>query len=149
MKQRGFTLIELMIVIAIIGILASIAVPSYRDYVRKSNMAEVIALINAQSTKMQVFYNENGRWPNEAEWNAEQNIDRRTFESDVIEQSLFRAWGPTKAQLAVLPHASAFGSRQWIQYWLDESGGMIRGTFCDDQYPTPAVLAEYTPDGVC
>ena len=148
MKQRGFTLIELMIVIAIIGILASIAMPSYRDYVRKSNMAEIVTLINSQATKMQVYYNENGVWPTEADWNAEQNITRTSFANDIIEQTLFRRFG-TRAQLAVLPHASSFGSRQWIQYWLNDENGMIRGTYCDDTYPTPVALQEYTPDGAC
>jgi len=48
--QKGFTLIELMIVIAIIGILAAIALPAYQDYTKRAKMAEAVAFISSAKT---------------------------------------------------------------------------------------------------
>ncbi len=56
--QRGFTLIELMIVVAIIGILAAIAVPAYQDYTIKSRVSEGTSLVSAARTAVDVAFAE-------------------------------------------------------------------------------------------
>jgi type IV pilus assembly protein PilA len=61
--QKGFTLIELMIVVAIIGILAAIAIPAYQDYTIRSQVTEGLNLADAVKTGVAEFYANNGIWP--------------------------------------------------------------------------------------
>ncbi|MGE0351565.1 pilin [Hydrogenophaga sp.] len=61
--QQGFTLIELMIVVAIIGILAALAVPAYQDYTIRSKVSEGASLASAARTAVDVYYSENGTLP--------------------------------------------------------------------------------------
>ena len=62
-KQQGFTLIELMIVVAIIGILAAIAIPAYQDYTRRAQVSEGLSLAAGAKTAVSEFYQESGAWP--------------------------------------------------------------------------------------
>lgn len=55
-RVRGFTLIELMVTVAIVAILASIALPAYRDYVTRGRLAEAYATLGSQRVKMEQFY---------------------------------------------------------------------------------------------
>jgi type IV pilus assembly protein PilA len=61
--QQGFTLIELMIVVAIVGILAAIAIPAYQDYIARSKISEVLAAMGACKTSVTEYAQTNNAFP--------------------------------------------------------------------------------------
>src|SRR5260221_1130807 len=69
--QKGFTLIELMIVVAIIGILAAVALPAYQDYTVRAKMSEVILAASACRTSITEVYQTGGTPPAANDWGCE------------------------------------------------------------------------------
>lgn len=61
--QKGFTLIELMIVVAIIGILAAVALPAYQDYTKRSHVSEGLSLASGAKTSVTEYFSSIGSFP--------------------------------------------------------------------------------------
>ena len=70
--QKGFTLIELMIVVAIIGILAAVAIPAYQDYTKRAKMSEVILAASACRTSITEVVQSASTLPADGAWGCEQ-----------------------------------------------------------------------------
>ncbi|EMT3928040.1 pilin [Neisseria gonorrhoeae] len=95
--QKGFTLIELMIVIAIVGILAAVALPAYQDYTARAQVSEAILLAEGQKSAVTEYYLNHGKWP-------ENNTSAGVASSDKIKgkyvQKVEVAKGVVTAQMA-------------------------------------------------
>jgi len=70
MRQKGFTVIELMIVIVIIGVLAAVAIPQYNKYIARTQVAEAFAMLGSVKQALTLYYQENGEFPDQGSPNG-------------------------------------------------------------------------------
>ncbi|WP_285834434.1 pilin [Kangiella sp. TOML190] len=106
-KQAGFTLIELMIVIAIIGILAAIAIPAYQDFTIRSKVSEALVIAGKDKTSVSEYYISTGALPAAA---ADAGINVSNAQSNYLTADTTVAAGVLTYTLGALGSADAVGT---------------------------------------
>ncbi|ENX0297310.1 prepilin-type N-terminal cleavage/methylation domain-containing protein, partial [Neisseria gonorrhoeae] len=123
--QKGFTLIELMIVIAIVGILAAVALPAYQDYTARAQVSEAILLAEGQKSAVTEYYLNNGIWP-------ENNGDAGVASSSSIKgkyvQKVEVAKGVVTAQMASTGVNKEIQGKR-LSLWAKRQDGSVKW-FC-------------------
>ena len=149
--QQGFTLIELMIVVAIIGILAAVALPAYQDYTVRAKMSEVILALSACRTSITEVYQSGGSQPAANSWGCEAGASSKyvaavqTSSEGAITatiQNISAAVNSSLVTLIPLSNGTAAAT------WATNSGSGLFGWRCGSPTDGTNVNTKYLP-GSC
>jgi type IV pilus assembly protein PilA len=137
--QKGFTLIELMIVVAIIGILAAVALPAYQDYTTRAKVSEMILAASAGRTSLSEAYAANGKFPPDTS-----SADYVATQSSKYVSGVSYAIASSNAVITVtgrnLGNSAADGKKLKLTGVGDASAGTVTWTCTPDDMP-----AKYLP----
>lgn len=134
--QQGFTLIELMIVVAIIGILAAVALPAYSDYIKKTKVAEVMAAATQPKATIQEFYTVKGELP------STENVPTDKIKSQYVSSV---NWSGTVVTATVAPNSIPDVSGTITLTPTPTAGGESLNWACDTTINKKYVAASCKP----
>jgi type IV pilus assembly protein PilA len=124
--HKGFTLIELMIVVAIIGILAAIAIPAYQNYTIRAQVTEGLNLADGWKTSVAEYYANNGTWPTQANLTGStastgKYVSSVTVIAGGVIQATYSSTAPFQANakiagniLGLIPYTNANNDIVWV-----------------------------------
>lgn len=146
-SQKGFTLIELMIVVAIIGILAAVAVPAYSDYTVRAKVTEAITAAGAVKTSVADYYYANNALPTS---NSQAGLKGKTdYATEIVSQIEIRDGSGTDIEPGTVivsfnPLGDSIPADSTLAFIPDNSGNGL-AWICDVTVGANSLPSEYAP----
>jgi type IV pilus assembly protein PilA len=147
--QQGFTLIELMIVVAIVGILAALALPAYQDYVVRSKVSEGLARLAEAKTSVAEAYSANTQWTSFP--SSSDSVGVNTAANHYVRALQWTGGAVNTAKVTLVMAATAdaaIGGKKLDMLITSTANGMLTWSCRPHSVSADALAAKYTP-GSC